>query len=82
MHLLGLFQYVSKSLGHVFLLYPVRNNAGCPALYTLPAVGRHAVQGPAAGLHFRIIPAGFNPLHQRLRGECPRSVSSRNDWNF
>ena len=25
----------------------------------------------AAGLDFRIIPAGFNPLRQRLRGECP-----------
>jgi hypothetical protein len=25
----------------------------------------------AAGLDFRTNPAGFNPLRQRLRGECP-----------
>ena len=25
----------------------------------------------AAGLRFNQIPAGFNPLRQRLRGECP-----------
>ncbi len=28
------------------------------------------------GLDFRIIPAGFNPLRQRLRGECPVGVSN------
>ena len=30
----------------------------------------------AAGLGFIIIPAGFNPLHQRLRGECPAGISN------
>ncbi len=30
----------------------------------------------AAGLDFRIIPAGFNPLRQRLRGECPAGISN------
>jgi len=30
----------------------------------------------AAGLGFRIIPAGFNPLRQRLRGECPAGISN------
>ncbi len=30
----------------------------------------------AAGLDLRIIPAGFNPLHQRLRGECPAGISN------
>ncbi len=29
-----------------------------------------------AGLHFRTIPAGFNPLRQRLRGECPAGISN------
>ena len=34
--------------------------------------------GPAAatGLDFRIIPAGVNPLRQRLRGECPAGISN------
>ena len=30
----------------------------------------------APGLHFRTIPAGFNPLRQRLRGECPAGISN------
>jgi hypothetical protein len=35
-----------------------------------------AVQGSAVGLGFIIIPAGFNPLSQRLRGECPIRISN------
>jgi hypothetical protein len=30
----------------------------------------------AAGLGFIIIPAGFNPLRQRLRGECAAGISN------
>jgi hypothetical protein len=42
--------------------YPVRNNAPllCPV--------HHAVQGSAAGLDFRIIPAGFNDPLEFLTG--------------
>jgi hypothetical protein len=29
-----------------------------------------------AGLDSRIIPTGFNPLRQRLRGECPAGISN------
>ena len=34
--------------------------------------------GPAAatGLDFIIILAGYNPLRQRLRGECPAGISN------
>jgi len=38
----------------------------------------------AAGLDFRMIPAGFNPLRQRLRGECPAEISNgvySNGWH-
>ena len=31
---------------------------------------------PMVRSDFRIIPAGFNPLRQRLRGECPTGISS------
>jgi hypothetical protein len=31
----------------------------------------HAMQGSAAELDVRIILVGFDPLRQRLRGECP-----------
>jgi hypothetical protein len=40
------------------------------ALYTMWC---RALQG---GLGFRAIPAGFNPLRQRLRGECPAGISN------
>jgi len=30
----------------------------------------------AARLPFNKIPAGFNPLRQRLRGECPAGISN------
>ncbi len=57
--------------------YPVRNNAPLlppgqapPQKGSCPG-GRSSGPAAAAGLDFRIIPAGFNPLRQRLRGECP-----------
>ena len=43
------------------VLYPFRNSA--PLL--------------CSGVTFQIIPAGFNPLRQRLRGECPAGISNR-----
>jgi len=55
----------------LLMFYPVRNNAPL-----LPPGQRPSGPAAAAGLDFRIIPAGFNPLRQRLRGECPAGISN------
>ena len=52
-------------------LYPVRNNA-----MLLPPGQRPRGPAAAAGLHFNTIPAGFNPLRQRLRSECLAGISN------
>jgi len=62
-------------------VYPVRNNATL-----LPPGQRPSGPAAAVGLGFRIIPAGLNPLRQRLpaatvrehggRGECPAGISN------
>ena len=62
---------ISRRSGEVRILYPVRNNAAL-----LPPGQRPSGPAAAAGLDFRIIPAGFNPLRQRLRGECPPGISN------
>ena len=48
------FSYVQPNPKRVLIIHPVRNDA--PLLCPVP----HAVQGSAAGLGPRIIPAGFD----------------------
>jgi hypothetical protein len=62
-----------------FSFTPLEIMSRYSALYTMwcpEPVWFRAVQGSAGGLGFRIIPAGFNPLRQRLRGECPAGISN------